>query len=241
MQEIERSFGRIESPDSRDKLFPLSAVLPTIPSNITEKYWWDNGWWGDQGQSSECVAYSWLHFVEDGPVVQNYHTNRAKPLIEPNKLYRECQLRDPWRGEQYNGTSVRAGALILKDLGIIREYRWASSVNEIKHALLTIGPMVVGTKWYSGMMNVDSKGFIKPSGSDMGGHAYVINGVDTKNKFFKIKNSWGKRWGIDGTAKISFDDFEQLFRNGGEACIAFEQVLRENVDWNRVRSPGIYR
>jgi len=241
MQEIERSFGRFESPDARDNLFPLSAILPNIPSNITEKYWWADGWWGDQGSSSMCVAYSWLHFLEDGPVVQNYFHDRPKPLLEPSRFYKECQLRDPWQGEQYNGTSVRAGALILKDLGIINEYRWASSVNEIKHALLTIGPMVVGTKWYSNMMKTNNKGFLDITGNDMGGHAYVINGVDIKNNFFQIKNSWGQSWGNGGTAKISFSDFEKLFRNGGEACIAFEQVLKEQVNWNKIRAPGVYR
>lgn len=241
MQEVERHFGRIECPDARDALFPLSSVLPTIPHNVTEKYWWDGGWWGDQGSTHQCVAYSWLHLIEDGPVIQDYHSGRAKPIIDPTRLYHECQLRDPWRGEQYNGTSVRAGALILKDLGIVREYRWASNINEIKHALLTIGPMVIGTKWYSEMMKLDNKGFIHPNGSDMGGHAYVINGVDIKNGFFKIKNSWGRRWGENGTAKITFADFEKLFKNGGEACIAFEQVLKEDIDWNRLRPPGIYR
>ena len=161
MQDFDRQFGWIECPDARDALFPMSTVLPQIPAGVTEKYWWDDGWWGDQGNSSHCVAYSWLHYIADGPVVQKGRF--PAPLIEPNRFYKECQLRDPWAGEAYAGTSIRAGALVLKDLGAISEYRWASNINEIVTALLTIGHVVVGTKWYGDMMN-PKNGMLKLSG-----------------------------------------------------------------------------
>lgn len=238
MQDFDRQFGWIECPDARDALFPMSTVLPQIPAGVTEKYWWDDGWWGDQGNSSHCVAYSWLHYIADGPVVQKGRF--PAPLIEPNRFYKECQLRDPWAGEAYAGTSIRAGALVLKDLGVISEYRWASNINEIVTALLTIGPVVVGTKWYGDMMN-PKNGMLKLSGRDMGGHAYILNGVDTKKRSIQIKNSWGKYWGDNGRGYISFDDFERLFRNGGEACISFENILTEELNWSKLRSPGVYR
>ena len=41
----------------------------------------------------------------------------------------------------------------------------------------------------------DKNGVIKIGGRLSGGHAYVINGVDTKTKMFRLKNSWGKSWG----------------------------------------------
>lgn len=225
----EISFGRLENPDSRDELYPVSAILQETP-DIPEKYWWANGWWGNQGSTSQCVVYSWMHWLEDGPVIQDAILGRPQPMYNTTKFYKECQRRDPWPGEDYDGTSVRAGAKILKHLGIISEYRWARTINDVVNTVLTLGPMVVGTKWYSGMSRPNSKGIMTPTGKQNGGHAYLINGVDKVNRFFRVKNSWGQNWGKKGYAFISFDDFETLLKDGGEACIAFENKLFEVPD-----------
>lgn len=141
-----------------------------------------------------CVAYSWSHWIEDGPVVQDgLSPSRIKPLFNPAKLYVACQERDEWPGVgNYNGTSVRAAAKILKELGVIKEYRWANNVTEVANTLLNLGPMVVGTKWYEGMNKPNADGYILATGANQGGHAYVLNGVNTVKKVFRIKNSWGK-------------------------------------------------
>lgn len=237
MTDIKRVFGRLESPDARDFDFPVSALIAETPF-ITEKYWWSDGWWGDQGSTSHCVAYSWSHWIEDGPVIQDGITpNRPKPMLDPARLYKECQLRDPWPGTNYAGTSIRAGAKILKDLNIIKEYRWASSVVDISNALLTVGPVVVGTKWYKNMSRPNSKGYVTPTGTNEGGHAYILNGVNTVKRVFRIKNSWGKDWGVSGFAFITFDDFEKLLKDGGEGCVAIENKLVSIPDWSLMSAP----
>jgi hypothetical protein len=34
-----------------------------------------------------------------------------------------------------------------------------------------------------------------------------------------LRNSWGKRWGVEGDCWILVDDFEALLRDGGECCV----------------------
>mgnify|MGYP006891290300 CR=1 FL=1 len=62
-------------------------------------------------------------------------------------LYNEAQKIDQWPGEDYDGTSVRAGAAVLKSKGYISGYNWAWDVETVVNALLTLGPVVVGTWW----------------------------------------------------------------------------------------------
>jgi hypothetical protein len=234
MLDFTPKFGRLENPDERDELFPVAAVLPDPNPFITEKYWWDGGWWGNQHETTECVAYSWMHWVEDGPVVQDGFANRVKPMFNTTQFYKACQERDPWPGTNYPGTSVRTAAKVLQELGVVKEYRWATNSNEIAETLLNLGPMVVGTKWTADMATPKANGIIRPTGSSLGGHAYLLNGVDTKKKLFRIKNSWGKDWGRQGYAFISFEDFDFLLQSGGEAVIAFENKVTEVPSFDKL-------
>lgn len=237
MSDFPFQFGRLENPDERDALFPVSAVLPPPNPFVTEKYWWDGGWWGDQGNTTMCVAYSWSHWMEDGPVVQDGIADRVKPLLNLKDFYRACQERDPWPGTNYGGTSVRTAAKVLKELGIVTEYRWANNSAEIAETILNLGPMVVGTSWFADMATPSSQGLVRATGAAMGGHAYLLNGVDTNKKLFRIKNSWGKSWGKEGYAFIPFSDFDKLMDKGGEAVIAFENKLTQVPSWSKLSPP----
>ena len=72
------------------------------------------------------------------------------------------------------------------------------------------------------MFRPDKSGNIRLTGRFVGGHAYLINGVDLNKKVFRIKNSWGKSWGLGGHAYISFNDMTRLIRENGEICLATE-------------------
>jgi hypothetical protein len=100
-------------------------------------------WWMfyDQGAEGACVGFG---------------SSRAMTLLNRRRydarwLYHEAQKIDEWSGEDYEGTSVRAGMDVLRDVGHrrirgsktdpantaegISANRWATSVDEIRTCL----------------------------------------------------------------------------------------------------------
>lgn len=208
--------GLILHKDPRDTQYEYKIVTGNKPP-FKQKEWWSNGWWGDQGVTPYCGAYSWLHLFEDGPVFQDSIPNKSTPLFSPDLFYKKCKEIDGMSGE---GTTIHAGAAIAKNLGLITEYRWITTVDDAIDALLIHGPVIAGTHWYVGM-EADSAGRMRVSGASMGGHAYLINGVDMDRQTFRIKNSYGKKWGKNGHGFISFKDMQKLFDTGGSLCVPF--------------------
>lgn len=222
----ERGLGRLILEDERDKNFQIRALLPRAVALPTWRYWWAQGWWGDQGSTNQCVAYAFVHKFHDGPYTMAQHVEkkyRKTPIINPRDLYCAAQAIDPWPGDcnnwQYEGTSVRAGAKVMQDWELIREYRWAWDADTVIDCVRGVGPVVLGTYWYAGMSWPTPEGFLKAEGVIQGAHAYIINGVNMTERKVRMKNSWGRWWGVNGSAWITFDDLDKLMRNAGEACL----------------------
>ena len=212
--------GRQHIPDERDNKYLITDhLLKRAPkTRITSRYWDGNVWWGDQGNTPQCVGYAWSHWLNDGPV---YHRG-PKPKLAPNIIYENAQRLDVWPGENYDGTSVRGGAKFLQNSKLVRSYYWGFNLKTLVDAVLNLGPVVVGTNWYYGMFFPNQNGLIRATGPIAGGHAYVINGVATNSQLFRLKNSWGRGWGQGGHAYISFSDMDRLIFEQGEICLATE-------------------
>lgn len=220
-----RGLGRIFTPDERDRGF-LLARPKRMPTG--SRYWFDRSWFGDQGSAPHCVGFAWVHLLEDAPVARK----GPVPFHDPSDVYHRAQLIDEWPGEDYDGTSVRAGAKALQELGYLSSYQWAFDLETVVRSLLRDGPVVVGTSWYASMFEPvqkkDAEGrrrktlVIEEGSHVVGGHAYVLNGVNTAAKIVRVKNSWGRGWGAEGRAAMSFDTLRELIEDAGEACLPRE-------------------
>jgi hypothetical protein len=84
-------------------------------------------------------------------------------------------------------------------------------------AICEVGVLYASASVHSGWDEVDEKGII-PFDDDvkmLGGHAFAIVAYDEKG--YWIQNSWGKDWGNEGFARISYQDW---MRNGTDVWVA---------------------
>lgn len=225
--------GRVREVDIRNLNYPVLARLEAETLHKPRSYTWRIDERLDQGAEGSCVGHAWAHELAARPAeVENITHEFAK-----EKIYWEAQKEDEWEGGAYpnsspfyEGTSVRAGGVILKRLGLISEFRWAFHMHEFIAAVAYKGPGVIGVDWYAGMFQVDANGFIHPTGYIGGGHCVAVvavkiylkdpaagwtyDNIDWLRSYFVILNSWGREWGVNGMCKITLIEFLKLWPGG---------------------------
>ena len=108
--------------------------------------------------------------------------------------------------------------------GWIGEYRWGFSEEDLALSIGYKGPCVVGTSWLEGMSEPDLNGLIHATGESLGGHCYLINGYSVKTGLYRIINSWGTSFGINGECFIHQDDMKKLLKDDGECVIPVQRL-----------------
>jgi hypothetical protein len=211
-----KSLGWAPADDERDY-----KAEDYFTAEITSgKALWANPIQLDQGREGACVGFGWTGFLNAKPVKHEYGNQMGFDV------YHRAQQIDEWPGEAYSGTSVRAGAKVLVERGHINAYAFTQDVETLAHFLLNNGPAPIGVNWHQGMDRVDSEGYIYPTGSVRGGHCVIVDGVvfgvDDEVDRFRIRNSWGLSWGLNGRCRIKVEDLGKLFSAGGTACMAVD-------------------
>jgi hypothetical protein len=215
-----KSLGWESGPvDRRDHLMGRYLDSATVTRTGGLQHW-HNPIQLDQGREGACVGFGTCGVINAAPEVHSYLNEYA------HSLYKHAQQLDPWPGEAYEGTSVRAGADAARVRGHFTNYAMTYSVNEAALWLLNRGPITIGVDWYTGMDRVDEYGYIHPTGSYRGGHCVVVDGVVYNKRGeedrFRIRNSWGPDYGLNGRCRISAEDLQNLLDDGGVACLPVE-------------------
>jgi len=219
--------------------YPIRQLLPTtvakvernlsLPHHYRSKY--------DQGSEGACVGFSssWMMSI----------LNRR--FYDARWLYLEAQKVDDWPGENYSGTSVRAGMEVLRSVGHkflhnhdhehapliedgIHEYRWATTVDEVRTCIAAGVPVTLGVDW---MSNFDAP-VRKSNGSywigegDLGhvrgGHAICCYGASDRRQAVRLVNSWGKAYPL---VYLPYTTLQRLLDGTeytGEAAIITDRI-----------------
>lgn len=222
--------GRIPSVrDFRDHLFLATAPLPK-PGVVRRRWFVPPAW--DQGQTSQCVAFSSLLYLNAGPV-----RNTKVSAVDAPRFYDDVRLLDGFP-MPHEGSTVRAAMQLLNKGGYVPEYLWAFDVQAAANWVLAKGPCVAGTDWLYSMFETEpfhGTSFIKfdPTSGVAGGHAWLIFGVDKVKRCpdgstgaFVMQNSWSSSWGSNGRSWISFEAMKALLSEDGELAMASEVIVR---------------
>lgn len=212
----EYPLGRHHAPDPHDHQYLMAAVLEEQPPPPIRSISYQRGPILDQRPRPSCVGHGWRAELNGAPIRQ-----RGGPSAL--EIYIAAQKVDEWPGEDYDGTSVRAGAKVLQALGYISSYIWAFDEPTIRQWLLSgRGGVVIGVNWYSEMFRPDHKGFLNVGGTLAGGHCVWLRRYDHHHDAYKLQNSWGEAWGLRGQAWIRGTDLAMLIAEDGEACCGIE-------------------
>jgi len=227
-------FDRKARFDKRSKDYDIGLRL--AGREPVTKLWETNVIYDQEGGS--CVAFAMAGEMSAEPVACGQISN--EDVI--NKLYFPAQYIDDFPGGEYpdaypwqEGTDLLSVLGLAVKYGVADSYEWAFSMLDIQRGISFSGPAIVGTGCYSGMIEPDRNGYIHPTGRYVGGHAYILLGVNMEEQYFTLAMAWGPHWCHNGRSKISFKDFDKLRRQKGECAFL---IGRHLVDLANVVPPA---
>lgn len=234
-QAVERVLDWRSYHDERSLDYPIRTLIGDKLPRRRRRMWRAHRQRLDQGTEGACVGFGWTAELQAEPKIvggANGRIGRYTAQQFAGRLYREAQQVDDWPGEDYEGTSVLAGAKALQDQGFIEGFRWAFNIDDVIDAVIEVGPVVLGIPWFESMYDTRPSGLVDVDGRLVGGHCITVIGYDPSLRLpkegwtrrFEVlrwRNSWGETYGFKGDGFIKAEDLDRLLwgRYGGEACI----------------------
>ncbi len=208
-------FGRLVvlKYDERNRKFPIRALLADT-ERARRSYTWASGVWLDQRDTPRCVGFAVATEAAISTVRVPYVTDATG-----DEMYFLAQKNDDIPGENYDGSdtigAMKAG--VIK--GWYKRYHWAFGEEDVALAIGYKGPVILGIPWFTGMMEPDSEGNVKPTGILEGYHEIVAKGYNVTTKRYRWQNTWSKDWGAAGDCFVDQDDFAEILSQHGDAAI----------------------
>jgi hypothetical protein len=207
------------------------GIRPLLASKVDQRpQFWKEGIVLDQGQEGACVGFGWTAELLAEPFAPPSQPPLKMATAMAHRFYKMAQKVDQWPGEDYEGTSVIAGAKIIKQEGFMGGYRWCFGIEDLRDAIISEGPVVIGIPWHQGMYHTRKSGLVEVSGKQVGGHCLTVTGYDPemeiegqKREVFRWRNSWGSSYGLDGSGYVEYNVLRDLLKQNAEACIPVDR------------------
>lgn len=221
----------------------------------------------DQGREGACTGYGLAAVAHYLLRVRKIVPDTVQ--VSPRMLYAIARRYDEWAGEDYEGSSCRGAMKGWYKHGVCADTVWTAGSNapqvlshetamdaalrplgayfRVNHkslvamhaAISEVGVLYASASVHTGWEKVGQDGRIPFEDGLLGGHAFAIVAYDQDG--FWIQNSWGKTWGYEGFAHISYEDW---LANGSDVWVARLGVpvnLPESTQSKRVSAAGAVR
>lgn len=208
--------GRIINHDPRSRDFPARLA----PALATKRHR-HHGPVLNQGALGSCTGNAMVQALMTTPF-----RVRGRVLTEADavSIYSEATTYDPFPGTYPptdTGSSGLSVAKAAQRRGLIKGYTHAFGIDQCLAALV-LNPVLVGTWWHADMYYPDADGFVAPSGTKLGGHEYLLVGLNVEKGYVTALNSWGVNWGKRGFFRMTFSDLDALLDDQGDCTVPSE-------------------
>ena len=222
--DLPHPLGRsIVNHDPRNRGF---GVRPLLAATRTRKPgpWWARHTFDQRGSS--CTTQAATGLLLSSPLRKHRKTLRwVKENLgteeQRHAFYLETQAHDPWPGgePQYEGSSSDAPYKLLRERGVIAEWRWCFGVDDVNDTLAVLSAVTTGTVWLESMFNVDRRGYliVDRNSRQVGGHEWLLLDHDARDDEYLALNSWSRRWGRNGRTRVRGADYRWLLEQDGDA------------------------
>lgn len=173
----------------------------------------------DQGSLGSCTGNAMAGALMTEPL---YQPGRVLTEDDAVRIYELGTTLDNVPGHyppDDTGSSGLAVAKAARQMGYISVYRHCFTVPSLIGALQH-GPVIVGCHWYDGFNTPQGDAAeLVISGEVVGGHEFLVRGIDIAAGMLLCDNSWSKSWGNNGSMCMTLGTWNVLRKQQGDCVV----------------------